>query len=206
MKKLFTPRWLLAELTGLLFAAYAAYNVFIIFRDIKGLPPEGILISSIVALMFVILAVFMWTAGIKGKKHILFMMLRRGALIVALLVIFALKIRLVDRVIAYLDFSKFYTVLYGGAYFLTLAALLILLVYYIFILKNLPFYPEAAMALPVSAIILFLLCLILEAIMFFAYGIGLEANTIRTVVMRPVFYLGFVGLSLHFLYPLPIAK
>ena len=72
MKKFFTPRWLIAILTGCFFAAYSAYQVFVIFRDApRGLSAEGIVISAVVALMFAILAIYMWTAGVKGKKHIL---------------------------------------------------------------------------------------------------------------------------------------
>ena len=88
MKQVFTPRWLLTILTGCLFAAYSAYQVFIIFRDApRGLSAEGIVISAIVALMFAILAVYLWTAGVKGKKHILFMIVRRTSFIIALLVL-----------------------------------------------------------------------------------------------------------------------
>lgn len=206
MKQMLTPRWLLVELTGFLFAAYSAYNVFIIFRDIRSLPTEGIVISAVVALLFVLLAVYVWTAGIKGKKHILFMIIRRTSFIIAFLTIIALKLRLVVRVIDYIDYTKLYTMLYGVSYFMTLAALVILFVYYVFILNRLPFHPRAGVLLPRSAIILLLLSLIAEAILFFAYGIGLEANVLRTVVMRPVFYLGFVGLALHFLYPVQIKK
>ena len=71
MKQLLTPRWLLAELTGFLFAVYSVYNVFIIFRDRSSMPSEGVLISAVVALAFAILAAFMWTAGIKGKKYVI---------------------------------------------------------------------------------------------------------------------------------------
>nr|WP_316621677.1 hypothetical protein [uncultured Ruminococcus sp.] len=202
MKQLLTPRWLLAELTGFLFAVYSAYNVFIIFRDRSSMPSEGVLISAVVALAFAILAVFMWTAGIKGKKYVIFMMIRRATFLVALLVLIVLKVRLISRSINYFDATLFYTYLYDGAYFLTLAGFLILFIYYAFILKALPFHTKAAVVLPVSAIILFSLSLIMEIILFFAYGMLFEANVLRTVVIRPVFYLGFIGLSLHFLYPL----
>lgn len=206
MKQLFTPRWLLVILTGCLFAAYSAYNVFIIIRDYpRGLSPEGIVISALVALMFAILAVYMWTAGIKGKKHILFMIVRRTSFIIALLVIVTLKLRLVVRTINFIEYTKFYTMLYGASYFMMLAALMILFVYYVFILNRLPFFPRAGVILPRTAIILFLLSLIAEAILFFVYGIGSEANALRSMVMQPVFYLGFIGLSLHFLYPIEIS-
>ena len=174
--------------------------VFIAVRDGKrGLSSQGILISIVVALMFAVLAGFVWTAGVK-MKDMRFQIARRTAFIIALLAVFALKLRMAGEVIAYLDFSKIYTVLYGGAYFMTQAALLLLIIYYVFILKNLPFYPRASVSLPTIAIILFLCSLILEAILFFVYGIGPEANTLRTLVMRPVFYLGFICLSLYFLF------
>ena len=207
MKKIITPRWLLTVLTGCLFAAYSLYQVFVILRDApRGLSPEGIVITSVVAVMFAILALYMWTAGVKGKKHILFMIIRRTSFIIALLVIIALKLRLVIRVNNYIDYTLFYTVLYGAAYFMMLLALMILFVYYAFILNRLPFFPRAGVILPRTAIILLLLSMIAEAILFFVYGIGLEANAIRSMVMQPVYYLGFIGLSLHFLYPVLISR
>lgn len=206
MKRLLTHGWLLAALTGLLFVAYSAYNVFIIFRDINTLSPEGILISGVVALMFAVFAAFMWTAGIKGKKHVLFMKVRRVVFIIALAVVFVLKMRLTDRMIVYLDFTKLYTVLYVASFFLTPVAFLFLLVYYTFILKKLPFYPRARVLLPVIAAVLFFCSLVLEAILFLVYGFYTEANALRTAVIRPVFYMGFIGLSLHFLYPIRTTK
>ena len=202
MKKLLSPRWLLVVLTGLLFAAYSAYMVFVIIRDAKSLSIEGYLINGCVALMFALCAVYLWTAGIKGKKHIIFMMVRRTTLIIALLVIFLLKLRIAVQVINFMDYTKPYTLIYGWSYFLTLAALAILLGYYVFILKSLPFHPKAALFLPRTAVILFLLCLILDAVLFFGFGIMLDGNVIRTVVSRPIFYFSFIGLAIHFLYPM----
>lgn len=206
MKQIFTPRWLLTILTGCLFAVYSAYNIFVLFRDIpRGLPTAGIVITAVVALMFAVLAMFMWTAGIKGKKHIMFMVVHRISFIIAMLVIIALKLRLVVRAINYIDHTKFYTLLYDAAYFMMLLALMILFVYFVFILNQLPFFPRAGVILPRTAIILLLLGMIGEMILLFAYGIGLEASLLRSAVMQPVFYLGFIGLSLHFLYPIEIA-
>ncbi|MBQ1899177.1 MAG: hypothetical protein II163_08430 [Ruminococcus sp.] len=116
MKQLLTPRWLLAELTGFLFAVYSVYNVFIIFRDRSSMPSEGVLISAVVALAFAILAAFMWTAGIKGKKYVIFMKIRRATFLVALLVLIVLKVRLISRIINYFDATVFYTYLYDGAF------------------------------------------------------------------------------------------
>ena len=196
-----TLRQLNVKLTGILFSVYSAYNLLVAVRDGKrGLSSEGILISIVVALMFAVFTVFVNTIGVK-TNDMRFLIARRIAFIIALLVVFALKLRMAVEVIAYLDFSKIHTVLYGGAYFLTQAALLLLIIFYVFILKALPFYPRASVILPTIAIILFLCSLVLEMILFFVYGIGLEANTLRTLVMRPVFYLGFICLSLYFLFP-----
>ena len=46
-----------------------------------------------------------------------------------------------------------------------------------------------------------LISLVFEALLFFIYNVGLEGNAIRTLVSRPIFYFGFIGLSLSFLYP-----
>lgn len=206
MKQKPTLRRLNIKLTGLLFAAYSAYNIFIVARDSgRGLSSEGKLISVVVALMFAVFAFFVWTAG-WNTRDIRFLMIRRTAFIIALLAVFALKLRMAGKVVAYLDFSRLHTVLYVGAYAMTQAALLMLFVYYVFILKSLPFYPMASVLLPVFAMILFLCSLILETVLFFVYGIGLEASMLRTAVMRPVFYLGFVGLSAYFLFPPHLTK
>ena len=201
MKQKMTLRQLNVKLTGILFSVYSAYNLLVAVRDGKrGLSSEGILISIVVALMFAVFTVFVNTIGVK-TNDMRFLIARRIAFIIALLVVFALKLRMAVEVIAYLDFSKIHTVLYGGAYFLTQAALLLLIIFYVFIIKALPFYPRASVILPTIAIILFLCSLVLEMILFFVYGICLEANTLRTLVMRPVFYLGFICLSLYFLFP-----
>ncbi len=205
MKRILTPRWLIVILTGVLFAVYSAYNIFVLFRDIpRGLPTVGIVITAVVALMFAVLAMYMWTAGIKGKKHIMFMIVRRTTFIIAMLVIIGLKLRLIVRVINYVDYTKFHTILYVASYFMMLMGLIILFVYYAFILNRLPLFPRAGVILPRTVILLFLLGLIAEMILLFVYGIGLEASALRSMVMQPVFYLGFIGLSLHFLYPIEI--
>ena len=72
---------------------------------------------------------------------------------------------------------------------------------YTFFLRRLPLFPRAVVFLPLIALILFALSLIIEIILFFAYRMLLEDSVLRTVVIRPVFYLGFIGLSAHFLFP-----
>lgn len=198
-QKKVTPRWLMIRLAGVLFAVYSLYNVFIIFRDRKELPLEGTIITAVVAVLFGLLAVYTWTSDV---KNVLFVMIRRTVFIFVLLAIFALKLNLVVRVIAFLDVSSLYTVLYAGAYFLTQAAFLILLIYYIFILKNLPLYPKLSKLLPVAAILFFLSSFVMEMVLFFVFNIGLEATWLRTIVIRPVFYLGFIALCVYFLFPL----
>lgn len=199
MKEKLTPRRWIAILTSLLFTAYATYHIFIIFRDMRALTSTQIFICSLVAALFLVLAAFVWTGGIH-TKNVLFLIIRRTAFIIALLVIFVLKARMAGAVVEYLEDSPsfIYTVLYGGAYFMTLTAILVLLIYYVFFRKRLLLFPWSSMVLPIAAMILFSLSLIFEAIMFFAYDTKIEANTIRTVVMRPVFYFGFIGLSVYF--------
>ncbi len=199
MEKKLTLKWLIIKLAGVLFAAYSAYNVFIMIRDGKrGLPAEAIVISAFVALLFGVLAVFAWTSG---AKNIRFIMVRKAMFIISVLAVIALKLRMAASYISYIDLSQPQTVLYGSTYFLTLAAMLILVAYYAFILKDLMMYPVLSILLPAIAGALFLSCLVFEIILFFGFGIGVEANMIRTVVMRPVFYLGFILLSVYFLFP-----
>ena len=196
MKQKLLPRRIVITLTGLLFAAYSAYNIFVIVRN-KAASAEVTVISAIVALVFGILAVFAWTTEVKNMR---FIRIRSTAFIVVILTIVALKLRLAGSVIEFLNFTDTLSVLYCGAYFLTVVALLYLLVFYAFILNRLSFRPWASAFLPLFAIALFLCCLVLEAIMFFAFGIGLEDSPLRTLVSRPLFYLGFIGLSAYFLF------
>lgn len=201
MKQKLTLRNIIGTITSVLLAVYSAYNVFVVARDVKrGLSLTGIIISIIIAISFAVLAFFVQSAAM-NTKDLRLLIVRRTAFIIALFLIFALKLRMAGKVIAYLDFSKLHTVLYGSAYLTTQFGLLLLLIYYIFILKMLPFFPRAAVAFPLAAMLLFFSSLVIEAVMFFVYGIGLEANLIRTVVMRPVFYLGLMGLSVYFLFP-----
>lgn len=210
-------------LTGLLFAAYSAYNLFIILRDSsRGLSGEAIFITALVAALFAVMALYAFTADVKAKerdaqldtgfvltdamesRNFLFLAIRRWTWIVAMSAITALKLRMIGRVIDYLDVSLPQTVWYAAAYFMTLAGMLIMVVYYLFVRGGVFFFPKLSVILPVTAMALFLLSLIAEAVMFFVYGIGLEANTLRTLVIRPVFYLGMMGLCAIYLFRPPV--
>lgn len=211
MKQTLTLRRMNILVTGLMFAAYSAYNIFIIIRGGGSLSSEGILISAVVALLFAVFTAYVWTAGVK-PKNARFRMIRRTAFIIALIGVFALKLRMFDRVLGYIDFSGlqtvFYygepfefsmliTVIFGASYFIMLAAMLILIVYFIVIRKRPLMFPKASVVMPVTAMALFIVSLILDMILFLAYGVNLEANPRRTAVMRPVFYLGFIGMCAY---------
>lgn len=199
MKQLFKPRRLIIMLAGLMFAAYSAYNIFIIIRDYKrGLPPMGIFICAVVAAAFAVLAVFAFTSEVKNLR---FLIIRKNSFIAALVVIFLLKLRMLNEFIAFINFSKLHTIIYTVSYVMFQTALVLLFIYYTVILKNLMHYPKASVVLPLISMILFFGSLVCEAVLFFVYNIGIEDNILRTVVMRPVFYLGFVFLSAHFLFP-----
>ena len=60
MKQKLTPRWLVIKLAGILFAAYSAYNIFILYRNGSTLPEQGVFITALVAALFGLLAVFAW--------------------------------------------------------------------------------------------------------------------------------------------------
>ena len=192
------PKQKIIKRTGILFALYAAYNIFILFRDNAVIGIEGKLVSAFVALLFGVLAAFAWTSEV---QNIVIIMLRKAAFITAMLAIIALKLRMVGKVIAYLDFTEIHTILYGTSNLLLILAMLLLVVYYAFILKNLPLYPIASMVLPGLALVFFIVCFVLDAVFFFVFNIPLEANWLRTVVMRPIFYLSFISLSVYFLFP-----
>lgn len=197
-KKKLTPRRLLMMLIGLLFAVYSAYNVFIIFRDLDSISSEGIVISAIVALLFALIAVYACTAGV---KNIRFRVIRIRGINIVLLAVFALKLRLIDKVIAYMEIPEMYAVLYGVSYFMTLTALLILFIYYVFILRRPLLFPRVSVILPVSAALLFLGSFILDMILLCVFHLSVEGSFLRTIVIRPIFYLGFIGLSVYYLVP-----
>ncbi len=200
MIKKSSPKNLIMFFAGLMFLVYAAYNVFIIIRDRNGLPPLGLIISAAVALMFALLA-FYSLSSLINSDDLRFLMVRSTIFIVSLFVIFVLKLRMVTQVLDYIEVSHLETILYGASYFCTLAAMVVLFFYYTFFLRRLPLFPRAVVILPFSALILFAVSLILEVILFVVYGIYLEGNILRSVVIRPVFYLGFIGLSAHFMFP-----
>ncbi len=190
-------RWV-AKLTGLLFVIYAVYNIYTVARGSASMPPEGILITVIVALVFAAFTFCMWTSGI-NTKNIRFLVARRAIFITGLVILFLLKLRIVAKVYNYLDFSEVKTVLYALTYAFNLAAFLIMIIYYAFVLKNLPLYPRASAVLPIIAMVLFICCLVMEAIMFFVFRMLIEPSPLRTVIIRPVFNLGFVGACVYFL-------
>jgi len=192
-------------LSGTLFAVYAAYNLFIVVKDGTTLSAEGMFISIVVALLFAVFAFFGWTAGVAQDKP-LFSVIRRIFFLVALLAVFLLKLRMAWQVADYFDPSLPYTVLYTVSYVLTQLALLLLLVFYFFILNNYEQFPRASVLLPLTSLLLFVCSFVLEIILFFAFGIITEASPLRTLVIRPVFYLGFIGLSVYFLIPAPVSQ
>ncbi len=192
------PKQKIIKRTGILFALYAAYNIFVLIRDNAVIGIEGRLISALVAMLFGVLTAFAWTADV---QNIVIIMVRKAAFITAMITIVALKLRMAGKVIMYLDFKRLNTILYGASYFLFILALIILVVYYAFILKNLPLYPIASLLLPGLAMVFFIVCFVLDAVFFFVFNIPLEANWLRTVVMRPIFYLSFISLSVYFLFP-----
>lgn len=198
MKNILTPKWFIITLTGILFAVFSAYNVYIFFTGRGTLTREAMLITALVALLFALLALFAWTS--EFNKNVRFIFIRKTVFIMVLFTVFALKMRLVLRVIGYIDFSRLNTVLYGCSYFLTQIALLLLLIYYALVVKDLPKHRKSAFVLPLSAMILFLLSLAADIILFFGLGINLEASPMRTMIFRPVFYLSFAGLSAYFMF------
>ena len=78
---------------------------------------------------------------------------------------------------------------------------MIILLYYALIRKSLPVFPKTSVILLITSAAFLLISLVFEALLFFIYNVGLEGNAIRTLVSRPIFYFGFIGLSLSFLYP-----
>ena len=184
-----------------MFAAYSAFYIFVLIRDLKQASLQELLIEALVSLLFALLSAFAWTSEVSNLK---FIRVRRIVFIIALLAVVLLKLRLTGRVIAFLDFTgdyPFLFALYGAAFFMTLMALIILLVYYTFIRRNMPLYPKLSVILPISAMILFILSFAAEILLFAIYRFGVEDSMIRTLFSRPVFYLGFIGLSAYFLYP-----
>ncbi|MBQ1452702.1 MAG: hypothetical protein IIZ23_01910 [Ruminococcus sp.] len=191
-------RILLVILTGLLFTVYSAYNVFVIIKDYKELALEDMLVLSFVVLLFGVFAFFAFTAEVKSFR---FLVMRRLAFISAFMAMFLLKLRMLDKVVAYFDITKPDSVMYYCAYIATQVALLILAIYYAFIRQNLPHHRKASVILPLTAMLLFICSFVMEGMLYFMYNIGLEANELRTLVIRPVFYMAFILLSAYFLFP-----
>lgn len=214
------PKKVVVILTGILFALYAVYNVLLIIRDYQSLPPVGIVVSVLVALFFAAVAFFAFTTevmtapsekaveqegtdlvGMSKLKNIRFLVFRDYVLIIALVGIFALKLRVLGSVISYFEFSELPTVFNGCAYVATQVALLLLIIYYVFFLKKRPFFPRTSVLILITALVLFVCGFALEIVLYIVYGIGLEASPLRTMLSRPVFYLSFIGLSVYFLFP-----
>lgn len=201
MKKKQRLRLFIARLTAIMFAAYSAFYIFVLIRDLKQASLQELLIEALVSLLFALLSAFAWSSEVSNLK---FIRVRRIVFIIALLAVVLLKLRLTGSVIAFLDFTGEYAflfALYGAAFFMSQMALIILLVYYTFIRRNMPLYPKLSVILPISAMILFILSFAAEILLFAIYRFGVEDSMIRTLFSRPVFYLGFIGLSAYFLYP-----
>lgn len=210
-------------LTGVLFAAYAVYQILVIVKDSsRSLSLEGKIISGLVAFLFAVLSFFAFSSAFSVAppppndnaypdelpivQNMLFLQLRSIAFSLAMVAIVALKLRMAGQVVAYLDVSQVHTLLYAASYSMTLAGMLVLLLFFVFILPRLPYYRRLAVLLPLFALVLFLLSFIVDILLFFVFRVALEASSLRTILARPVFYLGFIGLSLYFLLPPPVTE
>ena len=185
-------------LSGALFAVYSLYNVFLIARDGKAMGWDDIAITAVVALLFAVFGFFAWTAEI---RDIWFHKKRRVVFIVAFIAVLLLKLRMFVKVVDFLDVAYPYTIIYGCSYCATLAGMLVLFVYYAFIRKRVPPYPRAPKVLTVCSMAFFAAALVLDGILYFVFDVIVEANVVRTLVMRPIFYLGFICVGAYFLFP-----
>ena len=198
-KKKLTPKWFVIKLSGICFAAYAVYYLRMIITYGGEMETKGIVVTALVAWLFGILSVFAWSSEARNSQMAA---IRRMVLIVALAGIFALRTCMIGQVIGFLDPDKPYTLLYGASYVLMQAALVILFIFYFFILQHLMFYPRASVVLPVIAAIAFFGGLVMEAVLFFAFRMLIEPSFWGSILFRPAFYLGFIGLSVYFLFPM----
>ena len=202
MKRFLTLRGVIIFLTGILFAVYSVYNIYIIINDSDEIGTGGTLISAAVALIYAIFAFFAFSAG-ATVNDIRFYIGRRILFILALVAAFGIKLRLIRSIITAITFSDMSTVLYGASFILTQFGMLFLIIYYVFIARTMEKNAVPPVTLQILALVFFALSLICEMVLLFVYGIGLEGNPLQTMIFRPVFYLGFIGLSVYFMLPPP---
>ena len=107
---------------------------------------------------------------------------------------------MLGKVIEFYEASEAYTVLYCAAYYMTQAALLLLIILYAVNLFSLSPHPRRTAFFSVFATALFLSSFVLDAILFLAFDISSESTPVKTAVFRPVFYLGFIGLCAYFFF------
>ena len=183
---------------GLIFRGVFRVLCVVVIRDTKIYNTYEKVICALVVLLFAVLAGFAFTSEAKNMK---FLTIRRVVMLVDLVTVFVIKLFVAGRVFATLDITKLETIFYVESYLLTQLALLIILLYYALIRKSLPVFPKTSVILLITSAAFLLISLVFEALLFFIYNVGLEGNAIRTLVSRPIFYFGFIGLSLSFLYP-----
>lgn len=200
MKRFLTPRGLIIFLTGIMFAVYAVYNLYIMGKDSDTIGTGGMIITGLVTIIYAVFAFFAFSAGVI-VNDIRFYVVRRIAFIIALVAAFGIKLRLIADIVSMITFSQKYTVLYGGSFLMTQVAMLFLIVYYVFVAKRMDKNVKPPVTLQIIALVFFILSYICEMVLFFVYGIGLEGDSLRTMIFRPVFYLGFIGLSVYFMLP-----
>ena len=117
MKKKQRLRLFIIRLTAIMFAAYSAFYIFVLIRDLKQASLQELLIEALVSLLFALLSAFAWTSEVSDLK---FIRVRRIVFIIALLAVVLLKLRLTGSVIAFLDFTgenRLLFALYGAAFF-----------------------------------------------------------------------------------------
>jgi len=199
MKEKISLRWFFIKLAGVFFAVYSVYCVFIIFNGIsKDLTTEGVVTNVLYAVFYAVFSFFAFTSEVKDIR---FLTVRRIIFIAALLAELLLRLRSFRFVIYIINFSNPLTVLLGATYIMPIVGMLIILANFAFLSKNLLQHPKSSVLLPLSAMLLFLCSVVLEMIQLFKYSSGSNGITLRSIIITPVFYLGWICLSVYFMYP-----
>ena len=132
-----------------------------------------------------------------------FRLARAALLIAGLSFNFIFKMLSADRYFYNIDFSNIPSVLNCAIFVFSQAALFILLLYYVIFRHNVKLNSnrKTVVALMITAIALYVLCLIMECVMILNYNLNIDSSIELTLLSRFLYCIGFVSIAVSFMIP-----
>lgn len=183
--------------TALMFTALTLYHIFLLLFKNQARTGRLLVIAS-----FAVIAVASYFALVPRSG---LATARTALLIAGLLFNFIIRLFNANAMFRMLDFSNVPTVLNFAVYVFSQTAEIILLLYYMIFRHNKKLSKKRALGCSLMSlvILLYLSCLIMECVLLIKYGWNIDLSLKYTLVSRFVYFLGFSGIAVNCMIPVP---